>query len=90
MSATIWKYELKTTDEQSLDLPIGGKILTVQVQYEIPCIWVLVDPREKKEKRHIKIFGTGHPIEGGNMRYIGTYQLQKGSLVFHVVESIQT
>lgn len=42
----------------------------------------------EKEKRYFEIFETGHPInyKGTNKKYIGTYQLQDGALVFHVFE----
>ena len=90
MNKTIWKFELKTTDTQKLEMPVGAEILTVQAQNERPCLWALVDPTEKKETRLFDIFGTGHPIHCDmsiGRRYIGTYQLNGGSLVFHVFEN---
>lgn len=37
----------------------------------------------------IEIFGTGHPFDAATQRkYIGTYQLFEGDLVFHVFELI--
>lgn len=88
MSKTIWKYELKTTDVQQVYMPIGAEILTVQTQLERPCLWALVDPQAEKETRGIMIYGTGHPVptEPYPHKYIGTYQLSDGSLVFHVFE----
>lgn len=91
MNKTIWKFELETTDNQKIQMPVGAEILTVQTQNETPCLWALVDPNEAKEDRFIEIFGTGHPI-GYDMdvdvdrKYISTYQLHGGSLVFHVFE----
>ena len=86
---TIWKFELTTTDEQTIEIPLGAEFLTVQVQNNNPCIWALVDPSQPTEKRHIEIYGTGHRIHtdiGVERKYIGTYQLNGGSLVFHVFE----
>jgi len=37
--------------------------------------------------RAFEIFGTGHNVpENGNRKYIGTYQLMGGGLVFHCFE----
>lgn len=89
MNKTIWKFELKTTDNQTIEMPANAEILTVQTQHEVPCIWALVDPTEPNEKRFIKVFGTGHDVHyemGLSRNYLGTYQLHNGSLVFHVFE----
>ncbi len=85
---TIWKYKLETTGTQSLSLPTGYKILTVQMQDLQVCLWVLVDSEEKKKAILIDIFGTGHYISNVKRNYIGTYQLKGGALVFHVFERI--
>lgn len=79
---------MDVNDEQSFDIPSDSKILCVQVQHGVPCIWVLVDPNVSKERKKIMIYGTGHPItEDG--QYIGTFQVLGGSLVFHVFEGVQ-
>lgn len=89
MRKAIWKYVLDTTDHQAVEMPVGAEILTVQTQYNKPCMWALVDPSAEEEKRYFEIFGTGHDVNydmGVNRKYIGTYQLDKGTLVFHVFE----
>ena len=89
MAKTIWKFELETTDNQTIEMPIGSKILTVQTQNGKVCLWALVDPTVIKVKVFIDIFGTGHEIHYGEniiRNYLGTYQLQNGDLVFHVFE----
>lgn len=84
---TIWKYELQTTDEQSVEMPFGAEILTVQEQFDKPCIWCLVDSDAKKALRQIRIIGTGHPIEQEfDGKYVGTYQVYSGSGVFHLFD----
>lgn len=86
MNKTIWKYELETTDVQKISIPKGAKILCLQIQFGKPCIWVLVDPTHELESIGIFTYGTGHPIptEPYPHKYIGTYQLKDGMLVFHV------
>lgn len=87
MKKSIWKFQLETVDGQTLKMPKGANIFTVQTQNEIPCLWALVDPDADKEERIIEIFGTGHPINDEIDRiYIGTYQLMKGSFIGHVFE----
>lgn len=83
----IWKFEIETTDNQTIGMPVGAEILTVQTQYGKPCLWALVNPDGNKEQRHIEIIGTGNPVKEASRIYIGTYQLRDGALVFHVFES---
>ena len=89
MNRAIWKFKLETTDTQSIEMPIGAKILTVQIQNQIPYLLALVDPVAEKEMRCIEVFGTGNRMackEGERKKYIGTYQLNEGAFVFHVFE----
>ena len=84
---SIWKYELKLQPEQRIEMPFEAKILTVQVQYDIPCLWALVDPDLYKVLRDICIIGTGHQFDDrGTGEYIGTFQRADGSLIWHVFE----
>ena len=86
---TIYKYPLEVTDLQVFTMPTGGQILSVQVQNGIPCLWVLVKELHKREVRRIRIIGTGNPIgEDEHLTFIGTFQMEGGSLVFHVFEMI--
>lgn len=84
---TIWKYPLEVTDDQYIEMPSGSKILTVQIQNAIPCLWAMVYPERPKERRHIRMHGTGHLIgDSLRLKYISTFQIQDGALVFHVFE----
>ena len=86
---TIWKYQLETTDYQKVEMPKGAEILTVQEQYSKPTLWVLVDDEiEEVEQRVINIYGTGDNMKPTSRKYIGTYQLMEGRLVFHVFEQL--
>lgn len=92
MYKQIWKYQLDTSDWNVIEMPIGAEILTVQMQGENVCLWALCYPIEDKEKRVIEIIGTGHPVECDatiERKYIGTYQLLGGQLVFHVFERLK-
>ncbi len=63
MKKIIWKFPLESTGNQTILMPIGAKILHIETQGTLPCIWALVDPKKQKEPRHIEIYGTGHEIE---------------------------
>lgn len=85
----IYKYPVNQPKGYiSIEMPKGAKILTVQVQNEVPCIWALVDPNAAPEIRCFRIYGTGHMVEHENMPYIGTFQLLEGRLVFHLFEAL--
>lgn len=84
----IYKYSLLVKDTQELSLPIGAKILTVQLQFGTPFLWAIVDPDETlMEKRTIQIIGTGHFKQDNEIgKYISTFQLYDGEMIFHVFE----
>ena len=87
---TIWKYPLSVTDEQTVLIPKGSRLLTVQIQRGIPFLWAEVDTDVPKVNRLIETFGTGHAISRPNnpRRHIGTYQVEE-QLVFHVFERLE-
>lgn len=80
----IYKYPLVVTDEQTIMLPEGAKVLTLEEQYGEPMLWALVDPDAKKEGRLVRIYGTGHEVDRSDLRYVSTFQMHGGALVFHV------
>lgn len=89
MEKSIFKYNLETTDRQTVLMPKGAEILTIQSQHEDAKLWALVDPNAPLEERIIEIFGTGHPVHcdmGVERKYIATYQLSGGNYVFHAFE----
>ena len=87
---TIYKFHLESA-RTTLNLPLGAQVLTVQVQYGAPCIWVRLDPTlPNVERRVFDVYGTGHTItKDERLTYIGTFQMQEGALVFHVFENRQ-
>lgn len=88
MTKAVWKYEIEERDRQSIHMPVSAEVLCVQMQNGNPCIWALVDPEAMQERRWFLVLGTGHPIEAESLgRYIGTFQMVGGSLVFHLFEA---
>ena len=86
MAKTVLKYELTIKDVNYLEIPKGGEILSLQVQYNTPCIWVLVDADVEKETRRIGVIGSGHFIKQEKIEFIGTAQSFNGDLVWHFFE----
>lgn len=89
MVKQVWKYPLKLSGCNSLEIPENSIILTVQLQNEQPCMWALVNPYLKKEIRSFEIFATGQDIHiewSWQLQYVNTFQMNSGSLVFHLFE----
>ena len=89
MKKVIWKYPLLSTPHQTLHLPKGAEILSLDMQDNIPCMWVLITQQTDLEERHFRTIGTGNLLDDhftGPYRFIGTYQPQS-NLVFHVFET---
>ena len=79
---TIYKYPLDVTNRQTLVLPIGSYILSLQDQNGIPTIWALVDSEQTETMSHeITMYGTGHPLSHDSGTWLATLQL--GSFVWH-------
>lgn len=69
-------------------LPEGAKILDVQIQFDKPCLWALVNPENKLVKRKFRFAGTGHDITENpeNLEFISTFQISGGRGIFHIFE----
>lgn len=82
MSVTIWKFPLQVTREQTIQLEPAARILCVQMQDGVPCLWAMVDPEAQSFPRTIVCYGTGAHIREKNLlTYIDT--VQDGPYVWH-------
>lgn len=82
----IWKWRIDVTDMQTVIMPIGAKLLDVQMQNGECCIWALCDHTAPTEPRTIAIYGTGNQMPEDHGEYIATFQMRGGALVFHAFE----
>ena len=55
---TIRKYPLQELDENTVLMPTGAKMLSVQVQNGRPYIWALVDTDKATEAHQFRTVGT--------------------------------
>lgn len=85
---TIWKFPLEIKDRQEIRMPIGARILSVQLQNETMTLWAWVNPDAYHETRAFVIVGTGNEMWDRVKTYIGTVQTHHGALVWHVFEGI--
>ncbi len=83
-AVTIWKYPLPlSVGELTIKMPRDSKVLTVQVQHDRPCLWVMVDPESPLEERIFRVFGTGQEIStDSRLHYVGTWQ--RNAFVWHL------
>jgi hypothetical protein len=71
---------------QTVDMPVGSRVVTVETQGGQPCIWYECDPSAPSERRTFTAIGTGHLIPPGQ-EYVGTsHDVAGAGLVFHVYE----
>lgn len=82
----IYKYTLPVQGVIEMDLPVGAQLLTLQAQFDIPCLWALVTPDAEREIRHLRMYGTGHPIDHDPGQYIGSFHLHGGAV--HLFEAV--
>ena len=87
---TVHKHHVELGDYFEIAMPKGAKILTVAEQHGLPCLWALVDTDKPIEKRLFRFAGTGHPIteRPEHLQFVATFQMQGGSLVFHIFEVV--
>jgi hypothetical protein len=81
---TIYKYQIVTADRFKVQTPRLVRWLCVHNQHDSPMIWAVVDTDGPAENHFLLVRGTGHPFTGEEGKYLGTFQMADGSLVFHV------
>lgn len=83
----VYKYPLGPLgDWITVQMPDKAEVLCVQVQNGAPYLWARVTVGDPPVTRHFRVAGTGHDLGEGVGRYVGTFQLYGGELVFHVFE----
>lgn len=88
----VYKYVLTDVvgEAQHVPMQVGAEIVSCQVQRGNIMLWAIVDLDAELEVRHFLIEVTGYPLPGNPVRYLGTVQLEGGTLVFHVFELVTT
>ncbi len=82
---TIYKYVLPLTDESLFSFYKDSVPLSVQIQDDNICLWMLVENKSEMEERKVWIRGTGHDCAHMNKQeYVGTAQEADGRLIWHI------
>ena len=94
---TIYKYDLVsvidlisgTKTSEFLKLPTGARVLSVGIQKDIICAWILLDNEiEATNDLYIQFVGTGWPIkfpqDVPNPIFVDTISLYDGDFMYHV------
>lgn len=84
--ATIWKFRVMLDDvKQTLKIPRGSEILSLNIQDGHPHVWVHV-PRPEVETAfyHLEWVGTGCKAPLTYEKFIGTQLFNDGDFVFHL------
>lgn len=79
---TVYKFKLVLTDTQTIQMYENAVLLSVQNQAGVICFWTLCDTDKPQSDMTIKIYGTGHPIDNLQIKFLGTVQV--GITVWHV------
>jgi hypothetical protein len=86
-SAVIWEYPLALVGTQTLQMPQGAALLTVQLQASQLTLWALANPTAPLVGRTFAVVGTGEEGDAAVMtraNYIGT--VSEDRLVWHVFD----
>lgn len=86
MSRAIWKVTASAYGSHYTSLPCGARFLDLQVQYDAPTTWWLVDPDAPVEAVTLTTLVTGTRYEEvvDEYEYLGTFQLISGRFVGHL------
>lgn len=83
---TIWKETLKIADKQTVQLPVGATILSLQQQAGDVCIWFLCDKNAHKKEYNFLVKGTSHFIDRSDLKktpnFVGT--VVQNFFVWHI------
>lgn len=84
----IWKYELRITNRQKVQLPACARLLSVANQRGTLCLWAQIDPDNATiVERDIEIIGTGNPMPVARRVFLGTVVIDP--FVWHVFERLE-
>lgn len=94
---TIYKYNLVSVIDlisgtkvtELLKLPTGARVLSIGVQRDNVCAWILLDNEAPTNNNvHVQFIGTGWPVrfpdDVPNPIFVDTISLYNGDFIYHV------
>ncbi len=83
----IYKYNMDIKYSCVLEIPVDGRILSVDMHAGMINFWILVDPLLDKEIRTFEVYKTGDEIfNPENKEYIITVKDAEINEVYHIFE----
>lgn len=82
----ILKFSLEVVYEQSIEMPVGASILSVQPQRNRITMWAK-SPEPNGEIRTFRVFATGDEVPD-ELSYVGTVKQFDDQFVWHVFEAL--
>jgi hypothetical protein len=80
---TIYKYPIRITDNQEIQMPINAKAIHAGLDpLGTPCVWATVRADNKMDTVTVYVVGTGNPIPFMARRHVGSFN--QGPFVWHV------
>ena len=80
---TIYKYPIKITDSQEVEMPVNSEAIHAGLDSQgTPCIWAAVDNQNDVESVTVLVVGTGNPIPDCARWHVGSFN--QGPLVWHI------
>lgn len=84
----VYKYELDLTDVNEITMPMGAEIIHANIDpHGSPCVWAVVNPENKPQRKLIYIRGTGQPLPD-NCIHLSSFR--QGPFIWHVFLSTLT
>lgn len=81
----IYKYPFEISRNIIIAMPKAARVIRVDKQGSVPCMWAIVNPGNAIEQRQFVIYGTGQKIDSKiTQHYIGTFF--DGPFVWHVFQ----
>lgn len=87
---TIHKHAVFLGDTFTIELPEGSTFLSLQIQHGKPQMWFRVDDSRPMRRQVFGVCGTGSeiPPQVSSAPFLGTFQMEGGSLILHVFGGI--
>jgi len=85
----IHKFPLAIAMRQTLSVPEGGEIISLQNQYDLPTMWIKHIKGAKLKKQDFLLIATGESFTdqletGDELTFVGSCLLYSGSQVYHI------
>ena len=85
MPDVIHKYPLdRSAGRVAVMMPLRRRVLSVQAQHNVPCVWALIDPESPLSLVAFACVLTGAAVPASAGAYVGTVLLDGGAFVLHI------